>query len=96
MAKYASFRELIVWQKGMDLSEKVHHATESLAARLSWVPPDAVRDLELLAQEIGRMLFGRWRSLFVGGVCYSLSLLALCMTLGPWIIGRFLSLGLGA
>jgi four helix bundle protein len=27
MAKYASFRELIVWQKGMDLAEKVHRAT---------------------------------------------------------------------
>ena len=30
MAKYASFRELIVWQKGMDLAEAVHRATEPL------------------------------------------------------------------
>ena len=30
MAKYASFRELIVWQKGMDLAEGVHRATRLL------------------------------------------------------------------
>ena len=29
MAKYASFRELVVWQKGMDLAEMVHRATRS-------------------------------------------------------------------
>jgi acetoin utilization deacetylase AcuC-like enzyme len=27
MAKIESFRELVVWQKGMDLAERVHRAT---------------------------------------------------------------------
>ena len=32
MAKYASFRELIVWQKGMDLAEAVYRATKMFPA----------------------------------------------------------------
>ncbi len=30
MAKYASFRELIVWQKAMDLAEGVHRDTQAM------------------------------------------------------------------
>jgi four helix bundle protein len=36
MAKYASFRELIVWQKGMDLAEGIHRATQGLPTIELW------------------------------------------------------------
>lgn len=36
MAKYASFRELVVWQKGMDLAEGVHRATQTLPSVDLW------------------------------------------------------------
>jgi four helix bundle protein len=146
MAKYASFRELVVWQKGMDLAEKVHRATRSfasedlftlgtqlrraansvpanvgegfsrrsrgayrahisialgsnaevqtpleLARRLSLIEQALTRELQSLAEEIGRLLFGLWRSLFVGAVCYSLGLLALLSGL-PWAVVHILSL----
>jgi 23S rRNA-intervening sequence protein len=29
MAKIATFEELVVWQKGMDLAEGIHRATRS-------------------------------------------------------------------
>jgi four helix bundle protein len=138
MAKYASFRELVVWQKGMDLAEKVHLATRAfpsedlftigtqlrraansipanvsegfsrrsrgayrshvaialgsqaevqtlleLCRRLSLIGQSSIRELQSLADDIGRLLFGLWRSLFVGAVCYSLTLLAACALL-PW------------
>ena len=146
MAKIASFRELVVWQKGMDLAEKAHRATRSfpsedlytlgtqlrraansvpanisegfnrrsrgayrshvaialgsnaevqthleLCRRLSLIEQAIIRELLALAEEIGRLLHGLWRSLFVGAVCYSLILLAACACL-PW--GAFHCLGL--
>jgi hypothetical protein len=36
MAKYASFRELVVWQKAMDLAEGVHRATELIPKIALW------------------------------------------------------------
>jgi four helix bundle protein len=146
MAKYASFRELVVWQKGMDLAEKIHRATRpfqsedlftlgtqmrraansipsnvaegfsrrsrgayrahvaialgsqaevetqlELCQRLSLMPPSLIRELNSLAEEIGRLLFGLWRSLVVGAVCYSLALLTAfaCM---PWAAFQILRL----
>jgi four helix bundle protein len=146
MAKYATFRELVVWQKGMDLSEKVHRATRSfpsedlftlgtqlrraansvpanvaegfsrrsrgayrahisialgsnaevqtqleLARRLSLIEQALTRELQSLAEDIGRLLFGLWRALFVGAVCYSLGLLVLFSGL-PWALVHILSL----
>jgi len=113
MAKYASFRELVVWQKGMDLAEKVHRATRpfpsedlftigtqlrraansilpnvsegfsrrsrgayrshvaialgshaevqtllELCRRLSLIGQNSIRELQSLAEDIGRLLFG--------------------------------------
>jgi len=43
MAKYATFRELIVWQKGMDLAEAVHRATESLPKIDLWTLGSQIR-----------------------------------------------------
>jgi four helix bundle protein len=148
MAKYASFRELIVWQKGMELAERIHRATRpfpsedlftlgtqmrraansipanvaegfsrrsrgayrahvaialgsqaevstqlDLCHRLKLIPGDLVRELTSLAEEIGRLLFGLWRSLFVGAVCYSLALLTAfaCMPWAALQIVRFYS-----
>ena len=151
MAKYASFRELIAWQKGMDLAEKVYHATRSfpsadlftvgtqlrraansipanvsegfsrrsqgvyrshvaialgsqaevqthleLCRRLSLISSSAVQELESLADEVGRLLFGLWRSLLVSTVCYSLALVTLFLGAGPWAVRYLLSLSLGA
>ncbi len=139
MAKYASFRELVVWQKGMDLAEGVFRATRSfqsgdlftigsqvrraansipanvaegfsrhsrgayrahvaialgsqaevqthleLCRRLSLIPQALIRELELLAETVGRMLYGLWRSLAIGAVCYSLVLITAVACL-PWI-----------
>jgi four helix bundle protein len=144
MAKIASFRDLIVWQKGMDLAEKVHRATRSfpsedlftlgtqlrraansvpanvsegfnrrsrsayrshvaialgsnaevqthleLCRRLRLIEQAVVAELVSLAEEIGRLLHGLWRSLFVGAVCYSLTLLVFLSGL-PWIVGQIL------
>jgi len=146
MAKIESFRELVVWQKGMDLAERVHRATRlfpredlftigtqlrraansipanvsegfnrrsqaayrahvaialgsnsevqthlELCRRLSLIEQAGVRELLLLAEEIGRLLYGLWRSLFVAAVCYSLSLLAACACL-PWAAFHILRL----
>jgi four helix bundle protein len=143
MAKYATFRELVVWQKGMDLAEKVHQVTRffpsedlftlgtqlrraatsipanvsegfsrrsrgayrshvaialgshaevqtllELCRRLRLIEQGALRELQSLAEDIGRLLFGLWRSLFVGAVCYSLTLLAACAWL-PWAFHIF-------
>lgn len=140
MAKYESFRELFAWQKGMDLAEKIHHATRSfptadlfthgtqlrraansvpsnvaegfsrhsrrayrahvtialgsiaevqtqleLCRRLLLIHRDSVRELQRLAEEVGRLLFGLWRSLFAEAVCYSLALLAVSSSL-PWVL----------
>jgi four helix bundle protein len=150
MAKYASFRELVVWQKGMDLAEMVHRATRSfpsadlftigtqlrratnsipanvsegfsrrsrsayrahvaiamgshaeaqthleLCRRLSLIEQPLIRELLSLTEEIGRLLYGLWRSLFVGAVCYSLALLALIGGI-PWAVIHLLSIGLGS
>jgi four helix bundle protein len=138
MAKIESFRDLVVWQKGMDLAEVVHRATRSfpsedlftlgtqlrraassvpaniaevfnrrsrsayrahvaialgsnaevqtlleLCRRLSLIEQDLIRELLSLGEEIGRILHGLWRSLFVGAVCYSLVLIGACACL-PW------------
>jgi four helix bundle protein len=143
VAKYATFRELVVWQKGMDLAEKIHRATRPFASedlftlgtqlrrashsipanvaegfsrrsrgvyrahvaialgsqaevetqlescrRLALIAPDTLRELQSLAEEVGRLLFGLWRSLFVGAVCYSLTLLAACACV-PWPCSTF-------
>jgi hypothetical protein len=63
MAKYAGFRELVVWQKGTDLADAA----------------------------IGRLLFGLWRSLFVGAVCYSLALLTTFASM-QWAVFQILRL----
>lgn len=146
MAKIASFRELVVWQKGMDLAEKTYRATRAfpsedlftlgtqlrraansipanvsegfnrrsrgayrshvaialgsnaevqthleLCRRLSLIEQATLRELLSLAEEIGRLLHGLWRALFVGAVCYSLSLLAACASL-PWAVFHILRL----
>ncbi|HEY7473798.1 MAG TPA: four helix bundle protein [Vicinamibacterales bacterium] len=146
MAKIESFRDLIAWQKGMDLAEQVHRATRffpsedlftlgtqlrraanaipanvsegfnrrsrgayrahvaialgsnsevqthlELCRRLSLIEHRLVRELLSLTEEIGRLLHGLWRSLFVGAVCYSLALVALVSGL-PWAIARILIL----
>jgi four helix bundle protein len=146
MAKYASFQELVVWQKGMDLAERIHRATRSfpsedlftvgtqvrraansipanvsegfsrrsrgtyrahvaialgsnaevqtlleLCRRLSLIEQALIRELASLAEDVGRLLYGLWRSLFVGAVCYSLCLLALLSGL-PWALVHILSL----
>ena len=138
MAKIASFRELVVWQKGIDLAEMVHRATRSFPSedlftlgtqlrraagsisanvaegfnrrsrgayrahvaialgsnaevqthlevcrRLSLIERAVLQELVSLAEEIGRILHGLWRSLFVGAVCYSLFLIGACACL-PW------------
>jgi four helix bundle protein len=146
MAKYASFQELVVWQKGMDLAERIHRATRSfpsedlftvgtqvrraansipanvsegfsrrsrgayrahvaialgsnaevqtlleLCRRLSLIEQALIRELASLAEDVGRLLYGLWRALFVGAVCYSLCLLALLSGL-PWALVHILSL----
>jgi four helix bundle protein len=142
MAKYATFRELIAWQKGMDLTEGVYRETWKLrdgetygigrqlrraalaipsnvaegfsrhsrgayrahvaialgsvaevqtqlevCRRLSLVPEAVPKTLEQLALEVGRLLYGLWRSLAVASVCYSLVLAGLVLGLGPWALG---------
>jgi four helix bundle protein len=146
MAKIETFRDLIVWQKGMDLAEKAHRVTRSfpsedlftlgtqlrraansipanvsegfnrrsrgayrshvaialgsnaevqthleLCRRLRLIEQGVIAELVSLAEEIGRLLHGLWRSLFVSAVCYSLALLALLSGL-PWIAGNILIL----
>lgn len=138
VAKIASFRDLVAWQKGVDLAESVHRATRrfpsedlftlgtqlrraansipanlsegfcrrsrgayrshvavalgsnaevqtllELCRRLSLIEQGVIRELLALAEEIGRILHGLWRSLFIGAVCYSLVLVAACACL-PW------------
>ena len=118
MAKYASFRELFAWQKGMVLAEAVHRACRSLPTderfelgrqlrrsaasipanvaegfsrhargayrshvaialgsqaelqthvelcrRLKLLTPSVVDDLEMQADDVGRLLYGLWKSL---------------------------------
>ena len=53
--------------------------------RLSLIPSTSIRELQSITEDIGRLLFGLWRSLFVGAVCYSLTLLAACAFL-PWAV----------
>jgi four helix bundle protein len=62
-----------------------------LCRRLSLIARDTLRELQALAEEVGRLLFGLWRSLFVGAVCYSLTLLATCTWL-PWALIHILRL----
>jgi hypothetical protein len=102
MAKIATFEELIVWQKGMDLAEGVHGSTRSfqkedlftlgqleLCRRLALIETDILRELLSLAKEIGRLLHGLWRSLVVGIVCYSLTLIVSLIGL-PWTAAQIL------
>ena len=146
MAKIANFRQLVVWQKGMDLAEQIHRATRSfrredlftlgtqlrraansipanisegfhrrsrgayrahvaialgsndevqtfleLCRRLALIEQSAIGELVSLSEEIGRLLYGLWRSLFVAAVCYSLTLLAVVSGL-PWLAARILIL----
>lgn len=146
MAKIATFEELIVWQRGMDLSEGVHRATRSfqredlftlgtqlrraansipsnvaegfnrhsqnayrahvsialgshaevrtqleLCRRLALIEADVLHQLVSLAKEIGRLLHGLWRSLVVGIVCYSLTLIVFLVGL-PWTAAQLLTL----
>ena len=118
MAKIANFRELVVWQKGMDLAEQIHRAEGfhrrsrgayrahvaialgsnaevqtflELCRRLALIEQSAIGELVSLSEEIGRLLYGLWRSLFVAAVCYSLTLLAVVSGL-PWLAARILIL----
>jgi four helix bundle protein len=146
VANYATFRELVVWQNGMELAEMVHRSTRSFASadlftigtqlrraansipanisegfsrrsrgayrshvaialgshaevqtllelcrRLALIGLDSIRELQSLAEDIGRLLFGLWRSLFVGAVCYSLALAAIFTSL-PWAVFQMLGL----
>src|SRR5215467_4586327 len=142
MAKYASFRELVVWQKGMDLAEGIHRATRALptielwtlaaqlrraansipsnvaegfsrrsgrayrahvsialgsqaevqtqlelSARLELIDHRLVGQLQILTDEVGRLLNGLWRALTASAVCYSVGLIAAGLGLAPWAWG---------
>jgi hypothetical protein len=108
MAKYASFRELVVWQKGVAegfsrrsrgayrahiaiaLGSQAEVTTQlELCRQLSLVAHDLIQQMSSLAEEIGRLLFGLWRSLFIGTVCYSLALLAALASM-PWAMFQIL------
>lgn len=84
MAKYASSRELVVWQKGMDL-------TEDMCRRLALIGQGVLERLERLALEVGRLLFGLWRALTVVSVCYSVLLSAAVLGVGPWALGLLIN-----
>ena len=142
MEKITTFRDLVAWQKAMDLAEEVHRAVRTLAAEDRWtlgkqlvrasasVPSniaegfsrrsrptyrrhvaialgsqaevqtqvELARRLELisdkasgrlleLADQVGRLLYGLWRSLAPIAVCYSWLLFLLSLGPGPVALG---------
>jgi four helix bundle protein len=62
-----------------------------LCRRLLLVSQSLFRELQSLTEEVGRLLFGLWRSLFIGTVCYSLALFVAFSSL-PWAIFHILRL----
>ena len=138
MARISTFRDLIAWQKAMELAEGVHRACLSLPTtqrfemgsqlrrsstsvpsniaegfsrrsrgtyrhhvaiaigsdaevqtqlelcrRLELLDGRVIDSLVALALEVGRLLFGLWRSLTVKAVGYAVTLLAFSLGLGP-------------
>lgn len=142
MPKIETFRDLIVWQRGMDLAVAVHERADTFPAvhrfglgsqlrRASTSVPSNVAEgfsrhsgrgyrahvaialgsvaevqtlLELsrrlglivdalfdrlwqLAMDVGRLLYGLWRSLAAAAVCYAVALAVIVLGLGPWAVG---------
>ena len=56
-----------------------------LCRRLALIEQQLLQKLIALAEEVGRILSGLWRSLWVGAVCYSLTLIVFLIGL-PWTI----------
>ena len=149
MAKYATVRELIAWQKAMTLAERVHRASQKLPTterfemgrqlrraacsipanvaegfsrrsrgayrshvaialgsqaelqthlelcqRLAFLDSNEIATLEELAAEVGRLLYGLWRSLVLQSVGYAVSLIVFSLGLGPRALGLIRGLAL--
>ena len=58
-----------------------------LCRRLELLDGQVIDSLLALALEVGRLLFGLWRSLAVQAVGYAVTLLVLSLGLGPWALG---------
>ena len=92
MATIQNFRDLIVWQKGMDLAERVYRVTRrfplqthlELARRLTLVAEGDFGAILELANEVGRLLHGLWRALSPITVCYSCLLFLFGLGPGLW------------